>query len=121
MLEARANDGCDAPDDYRPRTSPGVYVPTAITLASMWPDLKPFVMATRSQFRPGPPISLESKEWATDYNELKDYGGQKSPKQSAQQTEMARFWLMAGPTANLGHYSQAPSRRRKRPFCFREG
>jgi hypothetical protein len=28
VLEARANDGCDAPDAYRPRTVPGVYVPT---------------------------------------------------------------------------------------------
>ncbi|WP_334529311.1 hypothetical protein [Bradyrhizobium sp. AZCC 2230] len=31
ILEARANDGADAPDDYRPRTAPGVYVPTAIS------------------------------------------------------------------------------------------
>ena len=31
VLEARANDGSDAPDDYRPRTTPGVYVPTPIT------------------------------------------------------------------------------------------
>src|SRR5205823_5720849 len=31
IIEARVNDGCDAPDAYRPRTSAGVYVPTAIT------------------------------------------------------------------------------------------
>src|SRR6266481_8381432 len=31
VAAARANDGSDAPDAYRPRTSPGVYVPTAIT------------------------------------------------------------------------------------------
>ncbi len=99
VLAARANDGSDAPDAYRPRTAPGVYVPTAITAASMWPDLKPFAMAKGSQFRPNPPISLESKEWATDYNELKDYGGQNSAKRTAQQTETARFWLMAGPPA----------------------
>jgi hypothetical protein len=30
IVEARANDGHDAPDAYRPRTTPGVYVPTAI-------------------------------------------------------------------------------------------
>jgi hypothetical protein len=65
VLEARANDGCDAPDAYRPRTTPAVYVPTAITLSSMWPNLKPFAMANGSQFRPNPPIALESKEWAT--------------------------------------------------------
>src|SRR5438067_3941534 len=39
ILEARANDGSDAPDAYRPRTSPGVYVPTAISINSMWPDM----------------------------------------------------------------------------------
>jgi hypothetical protein len=99
VLEARANDGSDAPDDYRPRTTPGVYVPTAITLASFWPNVKPFAMAKGSQFRPGPPISLESTEWATDYNELKDYGGQNSTKRTAQQTETARFWLAGAPVA----------------------
>jgi hypothetical protein len=99
VVAARANDGCYSPDDYRQRTAAGVYVPTAITAASMWPTLKPFAMATGSQFRPGPPISLESKEWATDFNELKEYGGKISPKRTAQQTETARFWLMAGPQA----------------------
>jgi hypothetical protein len=99
VLEARANDGADAPDAYRPRTTPGVYVPTAITLSSMWPNMKPFVMAKPSQFRPNPPISLESKEWATDFNELKDYGGQISAKRTAQQTETARFWLVGPPAA----------------------
>src|SRR5258706_5388705 len=100
VVAARANDGSDAPDDYRPRTTPGVYVPTAITVASMWPNLKPFAMAKGSQFRPKAPISLESKEWATDFNELKDYGGKNSVKRTAQQTETARFWPMAGPQAH---------------------
>jgi PAP2 superfamily len=93
VLAARANDGSDAPDAYRPRTTPGVYVPTAITLSSMWPNMKPFAMPTPSHFRPQPPISLDSKEWATDYTELKDYGGLNSVKRTAQQTETARFWL----------------------------
>jgi hypothetical protein len=92
VIEARANDGCDAPDAYRPRTSPGVYVPTAITINSMWPEVKPFAIATGSQFRPRPPIALDSKQWATDYNELKDYGGKASTKRTAQQTETALFW-----------------------------
>jgi hypothetical protein len=99
VLEARANDGSDAPDDYRPRTTPGVYVPTPIMRGPMWPTVKPFAMASPSQFRPGPPIALDSKEWATDFNEIKDYGGQKSAKRTAQQTETARFWLVGGPVA----------------------
>jgi hypothetical protein len=99
VLEARANDGSTAPDAYRPRTTPGVYVPTAITISSMWPDMKPFAMTSPSQFRPKPPIALDSPEWATDYNELKDYGGQISEKRTAQQTETARFWLVGPPAA----------------------
>jgi hypothetical protein len=98
VLAARANDGSDAPDDYRPRTTPGIYVPTPIMRGPMWPKVKPFAMANPSQFRPGPPIALNSKEWATDFNEIKDYG-QKSAKRTAQQTESARFWLVAGPVA----------------------
>jgi hypothetical protein len=99
VLEARANDGSDAPDDYRPRTTPGVYVPTPIMRGPMWPGMKPFAMANPSQFRPGPPIALDSKEWVTDFNEIKDFGAQKSAKRTVQQTETARFWLVSGPVA----------------------
>src|SRR5216684_751738 len=99
VLEARANDGADAPDAYRPRTTPGVYVPTPITVGSMWPDVKPFALTKPSQFRPPPPISLAGKEWAADYNEIKAYGGKASTRRSAEQTETARFWLMVGPPA----------------------
>jgi len=99
VLEARANDGSNAPDAYRPRTTPGVYVPTAITISSMWPEMTPFAIAKPSQFRPAAPLSLESKEWATDYNEIKDYGGAASAKRTAEQTEIARFWLVGPPVA----------------------
>jgi hypothetical protein len=98
VVEARANDGSDAPDAYRPRTTPGVYVPTALPWSSMWPNMKPFAMANPSQFRPNSPVALDSKEWAIDYNEIKEFGGQASAKRTAQQTEIARFWAF-GPTA----------------------
>jgi hypothetical protein len=42
-------------------------VPTPITAASKWGNVKPFAMATPSQFRPGPPISEEvanARIWA---------------------------------------------------------
>ncbi len=94
-----ANDGSDAPDDYRPRTTLGVYIPTPITAGSTWSGVKPFAMTKASQFRPPPPIALSSEMWAKDFNELCDYGGKTSAKRSAQQTETARFWLMVGPQA----------------------
>jgi hypothetical protein len=99
VLAARGNDGSDAADDYRPRTTAGVYVPTAITLASMWPKVKPFAIEKASQFRPGPPVALDSQEWSKDYNEIKDYGRANSTKRTAEQTETARFWLIGTPVA----------------------
>jgi hypothetical protein len=99
ILQARANDGSAAVDDYRPRTSAGVYIPTAVTAGSMWPAMKPFAITKPSQFRPAPPVSLASDEWAASYSEIKDYGGKASAKRSAQQTEIARFWLMVGARA----------------------
>src|SRR5215813_1026408 len=93
ILEARMNDGARAPDTYRPRTTAGVYVPTAPTWAPQWPGVKPFAMTGASQFRPAPPIDLKSAEWAADYNEIKELGSHASTKRSPQQTEDARFWL----------------------------
>jgi hypothetical protein len=93
ILEARAKDGADAPDTYRPRTTAGVYVPTVSTAVPQWPGVKPFALTGASQFRPAPPVALNSEEWAADYNEIKELGGRNSTKRSARQTEDARFWL----------------------------
>jgi hypothetical protein len=97
VLEVRAKDGADAPDAYQYKTKPGVYVPTPITVSSTWPNVKPFALTSAAQFRPEPPIALNSEQWATDYNEIKDFGGKASSKRSARQTEDARFWLITGP------------------------
>jgi len=97
ILEVRTKDGADAPDAYRYKTKPGVYVPTPITTSSTWGNVMPFTLKSPSQFRPQPPIALKSGEWATDYNEIKDFGGKTSAKRSAKQTEDARFWLITGP------------------------
>ncbi len=99
ILEARAHDGATEADAYRPKTKPGQYVPTTVMVCSTWPTMRPFALASPSQFRPGPPPSLKSREWAADYNEIKELGGKTSNRRSAQQTEAARFWLMVGPQA----------------------
>jgi hypothetical protein len=105
ILSARSKDGANAPDDYRPKTKPGVYVPTAAAMfGSAWPRIPPFALTSPSQFRPPPPIALSSSEWAADYNEIKEFGGKNSAKRSAQQTETARFWLALGPPV----YHQIP-------------
>jgi hypothetical protein len=97
MLELRAKDGASVPDDYRPRAMPGVYVPTPITVGAQFPNVTPFAMTSPSQFRPKPPISLKSAQWAQDYNEIKELGEKNSSKRSARQTEDAKFWVLTGP------------------------
>jgi len=99
ILQARADDGSAAPDAYRPVTAPGVYVPTPNLVAPQWPNVKPFAIASGSQFRPAPPLALNSEEWAKDYNEIKELGEKNSTKRSARQTEDAKFWLLTGPLA----------------------
>jgi hypothetical protein len=97
IVAERKADGSDAPDAYRPKTRPGVYVPTPITASSMWPNVKPFAMTSPSQFRPGPPIALKSEEWTADYNEIKSLGGKFASKRTPRQTEDGHFWLITGP------------------------
>jgi hypothetical protein len=100
ILEIREKDGALAADAYRPKTRPGVYIPTPITAGSQWPNMTPFALVSPSQFRAKPPPSLKSAEWARDYNEIKDIGAKNSTKRTARQTEDARFWLLVGPRAS---------------------
>jgi hypothetical protein len=99
IFDSRAADGATGVDPYRPRTQPGVYVPTVTMVAATWPTLRPFVLERPDQFRPGPPVALTSPEWASDYNEVKTYGARNSTARTAEQTEIAKFWLMTGPQA----------------------
>jgi hypothetical protein len=99
ILSWRAADGADASSQYRPVTAPGVYVATTLPLGSTWPDVTPWLMERGSQFRPAPPPQLTSREWARDYNEIKDLGAKKSTTRTPEQTEIGRFWAMVGPGA----------------------
>ena len=94
ILAERKGDGSAtvAPDAYRPITSPGVYVSTALPVWTNYPAAKPFVLSSTAQFRPGPPPDLASTIWARDYNETPELGGTKSSKRTAVQTETADFW-----------------------------
>lgn len=96
---ARKDDGTGAPNTYRPRTKPGVYIPTALPAASEWPYVKPFMLEDAAQFRPAPPPALASDVWARDYEEIRTLGGKQSTARTAEQTETAQFWSVVGPPA----------------------
>jgi len=97
VLAMRASDGADKPDSYRPRTTPGRYTGTAPMVSYVFGNVTPFALASPSQFRPGPPLALTSREWADNYNEIKELGSKNSTKRTASQTETARLWLYTGP------------------------
>jgi hypothetical protein len=97
VLASRATDGSDAPNTYRPVTAPGVYITTTLPVGPQWGNVAPWVMDKGSQFHPPSPPALTSREWAADYNEIKELGGKKSTRRTAEQTEMARFWTITGP------------------------
>lgn len=71
ILADRKADGFNAPSTYRPATSPGVYITTALPVMSHVAGIKPFALKSVSQFRPGPPPKLDSALWARDFNETK--------------------------------------------------
>jgi hypothetical protein len=102
VLASRADDGAAKGEAYRPRTTPGVYVPTVIPVFSQWPQRRPWLMTSPAQFRPGPPPKLTSELWARDYNEVKTLGAKNSTRRTAEQTEIARFWESTMPTIYHG-------------------
>jgi len=98
IFAERQSDATNAPDTYRPLTTPGVWVPTTPPLFAQYATAKPWGMDSASQFRPGPPPALTSALYARDYNETKEMGGVKSTKRTDAQSDAVRFWTQA----NLG-------------------
>ena len=92
VLAARLDDGAAGPEKYKPHTTPGAYVPTALPAAPTWPQRKTWVLKSPSQLRPAAPPALTSATWTRDFNEVKALGGKSSTRRTAEQTEIARFW-----------------------------
>ena len=102
VLERRVDDGASQPERYRPVTSPGVYVPTTIPAVPQWPQRHPWLLASPSQFRPGPPPKLASATWARDYAEVKALGAKTGSTRTEEQTDIARFWEATLPSVYHG-------------------
>lgn len=97
LLAARAADASLAPIEYRPAAAPGVYVPTPLPIGLEQPRATPWLIKRADQFRPVPPPALKSVQWARDYDEVRTLGGRASEKRSAEQSEIARFWIVVWP------------------------
>lgn len=103
ILALRANDhSAQAQFNYTAPGAgmPGVWVPltSAPALLPGWGNVTPYVLRSGSQFRPDAPPALDSKQYAKDYNEIKEIGRLNSSTRTDLQTQIATFWR-ASPTA----------------------
>jgi hypothetical protein len=110
ILAVRAHDGSDAVVQPPGGSGPGVWVPTPPGflpyLLPQWGFVTPFAMNSSSQFRPPGPPSLDSQQYAADYNEVKELGAAVGSTRTEEQTEIALFWADgAGTETPPGHWN----------------
>jgi membrane-associated phospholipid phosphatase len=97
VLAWRANDGFNATyPAFRGGTAVGQWRPTPPALASMSAQglafASPFVVASREQFRPGSPRSLNTTTYIEDFNAVKALGRATGSTRTDDQTALAPFW-----------------------------
>ena len=105
FLASRAGDGWNANITIPLGSGPGIWIPTsAAPPAVQWAArMRPFAIKSAEQYRADPPPPLTSDEWAADYNEVKRVGSINSVDRTAEETELARFFLApAGPQLAAG-------------------
>ncbi len=110
ILAARANDGSSAVVPPPGGSGPGVWIPTPPAflpyLLPQWGFVAPFGMNSSSQFRPPGPPSLDSQQYAADYEEVKELGAAVGSTRTEDQTEIALFWADgAGTETPPGHWN----------------
>ncbi len=111
IVEMRQDDGsADAQQDYAPMPAPGVWERTpprqAAPLYPLWGNVKPFAMRPRTQYKVPAPPALTSREYTAAYHEVKRLGGKRSSQRTADQTEIALFWVDNPGTATPpGHWN----------------
>jgi hypothetical protein len=55
-------------------------------------NVRPFVLHSLDRFLPDPPPSLQSREWAEAFQQIKIYGASIGSARSDEQTLVAKFW-----------------------------
>ena len=98
VLALRANDGRDCStkltDLNPPAAGPGIWQPDpkVPVVGLCLPGMRPLALHRASQFRPGAPNALRSREYADDFNQVKDLGRLDSTSRTSEQTTQALFW-----------------------------
>ncbi|WP_344696597.1 vanadium-dependent haloperoxidase [Sphingomonas rosea] len=78
--------------DYRPLTTPGQWVPTALPVLGPYTvAYRPWILTSASEVRPPAPPALTSARYATDLEEVRRLGAMNSKERTSTQTLMARY------------------------------
>ncbi|MBV9696109.1 MAG: vanadium-dependent haloperoxidase [Gammaproteobacteria bacterium] len=107
ILAWRQNDGYAGANPQPPAvlasTLPGIWVPTATGpyQFSLIYHVTPFALLTPFQFLPPPHPQLESPEYATAFNEVKDVGRSNSTVRTLEQGRFAQLFAGVGAYANV--------------------
>jgi hypothetical protein len=98
---------------YRPRTTPGQWVPTGLPqIDGTWATYRPWTPANAADgLLPPPPPALDSPRWAKDYEEIRRFGGRASTERTAHQSLMARYRQTPDLTPTLRLIADQPGRR----------
>jgi hypothetical protein len=104
ILDLRAGDKADTLPfldfGYDPGSDPGdfQFIPgLPFAAATFWGKVTPFVLNSSSRYRPKAPYAVTSKKYAADFNEVKSLGAVDSTTRTADQTEIALFWVEGSP------------------------
>ena len=97
VLALRANDGrgctTTVTDLGLPAPGPGIWQPgPGPVLGLCLPGMRPLALRSASQFRPDGPSALTSRQYAEDFNQVKDLGRADSTSRTTAQTNQALFW-----------------------------
>jgi hypothetical protein len=111
VLATRANDGSANNFIYLGGTDPGEWRPTPSAFrpgqTPHWGDVTPFALDSGDQFRPAGPPALTSDRYTEVFNDVKSLGAIDSTTRTADQTEIARYWLdQAGTYTPAGRWAQ---------------
>jgi hypothetical protein len=105
LLAARAGDGRFGPFRFSQSTEPGAWQlvpPATVTDPGAWlKDVDPFVLRSPSQFRGRAPLGLHTREYAREFNEVKELGSATSATRTGEQTAAAQYWGTTNATATM--------------------